>query len=97
MSSDEYEIFNSPAFGRKAKKLKKNEKQALDNAVLDILNDPEVGEQKTGDLSGIFVHKFKIGKKLVLLSYEIEDKEITLIFFGSHENFYRDLKAYRKA
>lgn len=97
MSSDEYEIFNSPAFGRKAKKLKKNEKQALDDAILDILNNPEIGEQKTGDLSGIYVHKFKIGKQLVLLSYEIEEKEITLILFGRHENFYRDLKSYKKA
>ena len=97
MSSDDFEVFSSPAFGRKAKKLKKNEKQALDDAVLDILNDPEIGEQKTGDLSGIYVHKFKIGKQLVLLSYEIEEKEITLILFGTYENFYRDLKTYRKS
>lgn len=85
-------IYLSPAFGRKIKKLKKQEKKGLDDAVLDILNDPSVGEDKVGDLSGVFVHKFKINKQLTLLSYSYDEEEINLLAFGSHENFYRDLK-----
>ncbi|MEM6888722.1 MAG: type II toxin-antitoxin system RelE/ParE family toxin [Pseudomonadota bacterium] len=90
-------IYVSPAFGRKVKKLKKQEKKELDHAVLDILNDPSIGEEKVGDLAGVSVHKFKINKQLILLSYTCDEKEINLLTFGSHENFYRDLKNYRKA
>lgn len=90
-------IYLSPAFGRKVKKLKKQEKKDLDDAVLDILKDPSVGQKKVGDLSGVLIHKFKINKQLALLSYTYTDSEITLLTFGSHENFYRDLKKYKQA
>ena len=93
----ERKIYLSPAFGRKVKKLKKQGKKDLDDAVLDILNDPTVGQEKVGDLSVVFVHKFKIRKQLALLSYTYTDSEINLLTFGSHENFYRDLKKYKKA
>lgn len=92
----ERKIYLSPAFGRKVKKLKKQEKKDLDDAVLDILNDPTVGQEKVGDLSVVFVHKFKIRKQLALLSYTYTDSEINLLTFGSHENFYRDLKKYKE-
>ena len=72
-------------------------KKGLDDAVLDILNDPSIGEEKAGELAGVFVHKFKINKQLILLSYTYDENEINLLTFGSHENFYRDLKKYKKA
>ena len=90
-------IYLSPAFGRKVKKLKKQEKNDLDDAILDILNDPTVGQEKVRDLSGVLVHKFKINKQPALLSYTYTDSEIILLTFGSHENLYRDLKKYKKA
>jgi len=90
-------IYLSPVFGRKIKKLQTQEKKGLDDAVLDILNDPSIGEEKAGDLAGVFVHKFKINKQLILLSYTYDENEINLLTFGSHEKFYRDLKKYKKA
>ena len=90
-------IYLSPAFGRKIKKLKKQEKKGLDDAILRILNNPSIGEEKVGDLAGVFVHKFKINQQLILLSYIYDEKSINLLAFGSHENFYRDLKKYKKA
>jgi mRNA interferase RelE/StbE len=90
-------IYLSPGFGRSIKKLKKQEKKALDDAVLDILNSPNIGDEKVGDLTGVTVHKFKINKKLILLSYTYDENEINLLTLGSHENFYRDLKKYKKA
>lgn len=90
-------VYLSPAFARKIKRLKKQEKKGLDDAVLDILNDPSIGEAKVGDLAGVFVHEFKINKQLILLSYSYNEEEINLLTFGSHENFYRDLKKYNKA
>ena len=94
---DKRKIYISPAFGRKVKKLQKQEKKELDDAVLDIANDPSIGEEKVGDLSGVSVHKFKMNRHLTLLSYTYDSSEINLLTFGSHENFYRDLKKYKKA
>ena len=93
---DKRKVYLSPVFGRKIKKLKKQEKKELDDAVLDIINDPSIGEVKVGDLTGILVYKFKINKHLPLLSYTFDSTEINLLTFGSHENSYRDLKKYKR-
>jgi mRNA-degrading endonuclease RelE of RelBE toxin-antitoxin system len=90
-------VYLSPVFGRKIKKLKKQEKKELDDAVLNIINDPSIGEVKVGDLAGVLVYKFKINKHLTLLSYSYDSTEINLLTFGSHENSYRDLKKYKRA
>ncbi len=90
-------IYISTVFSKKLKKIKKQQKQELDDVVIDLLKGPSIGEEKIGDLAGIFVHKFKINKQQILLSYTYNQAEINLLTFGSHENFYRDLKAYRKA
>ena len=82
----------SPGFGRKLKKLKKQEKSSLDCAVMAISDTPSLGEAKVGDLSGGYVYKFKLNKQLTLLAYHFDDHEICLLNFGGHENFYRDLK-----
>ena len=46
------------------------------------------------DLSGIHVYKFKMVKQLTLLAYEYcsDGTIIILMAFGSHENFYKQLK-----
>ena len=69
----------------------------MDGAVRDILSNPSIGEEKVGDLSDIFVYKSKINRKLILLLYTFDESEINLLTFGGHENFYRDLKKYKKA
>jgi hypothetical protein len=87
----------SPSFARVAKKLHARDKGVLDQAVKDIANDPALGEEKRGDLAGVFVYKFKLNNQETLLAYEISpDKscplEIVLLGLGSHENFYTQLK-----
>ncbi|MCP4504021.1 MAG: type II toxin-antitoxin system RelE/ParE family toxin, partial [Deltaproteobacteria bacterium] len=58
------------------------------------IDDPDIGDHKIGDLSGVSVYKFKVGVKQYLLAYQYDDEQIilTLIALGAHENFYRDLK-----
>ena len=58
------------------------------------MQDPLIGDQKSGDLNGIRVYKFKMVNQLRLLAYSYEDDvlTLTLIALGSQENFYRDLK-----
>lgn len=89
-------VFQSSSFSKKVKKFKKNEKEDLDTAVKDILETPTIGEEKKGDLKGIYVHKFKIQNTLYLLSYRFIEQDLELIMIGPHENYYRDLKSYLK-
>ncbi|MCY4006406.1 MAG: type II toxin-antitoxin system RelE/ParE family toxin [Rhodobacteraceae bacterium] len=73
-----------------------NQKTDLDKAVKVIIKDPEIGQSKMGDLSGVLVYKFKMVKQLTLLAYSYHDQTIalTLLALGTHENFYRDPKKW---
>jgi mRNA-degrading endonuclease RelE of RelBE toxin-antitoxin system len=81
-----------PAFKKVYKKLHKQEKSTVDDAVRDIIKNTTIGEEKKGDLSGVFVYKFKIHKQEMLLAYEWDIKTRMLLMLGVHENFYLDLK-----
>lgn len=87
-------LIATPRFARATKKLHPDEKAALDEAVRAIAANPEIGEMKKGDLAGVQVYKVRLKAQLVLLAYRVAQDEdaIKLLAFGSHENFYRDLK-----
>jgi mRNA-degrading endonuclease RelE of RelBE toxin-antitoxin system len=86
-------VFQTPTFARKYKKLNRNNLIALNNAIREIIKDPSVGPIKRGDLREIRVHKYRDQKDQLLIAYWIPDsKTLELIDFGTHENFYRDLK-----
>ena len=90
-------ILVTPSFARVAKKLHAKDKKSLDQAVKNIADDPALGEEKKGDLLGVFVHKFKLNNQETLLAYRVNpDKrapeEIVLLAVGPHENFYSQLK-----
>ena len=71
-----------------------NQKKDLDQAIMQVVSNPNIGDIKKGDLSGIQVHKFSMVKQLTLLAYEHKEdtRQLILLSLGSHENFYRDLK-----
>lgn len=88
------QIIKSATFSKQIKKLHTNQKKDLDLAVMQIMSNPQIGDLKKGDLSGVFVYKFSMVKQLTLLAYtwhELND-QLILISLGAHENFYRDLK-----
>ena len=93
--TDITEIVQAPIFARQKKKLHKQQTLDLDEAVRSILSNPTIGDMKVGDLQGIRVYKFRSRKQQILLAYEVIDFTLYLYTFGSHENFYRDLKRYR--
>ena len=90
-------IYQSRLFEKKVKKMSKGEKDALDREVRNIAEKPNIGEEKKGDLRGVFVHKFKLKANLYLLSYRKTGVDLELVMIGSHENYYRDLKSYLKS
>jgi hypothetical protein len=90
-------ITASPSFSRIAKKLHAKDKQVLDEAIQWIAVNHQSGDEKKGDLAGVFVYKFKLNRQETLLAYELKpDKfkpsELVLLAFGPHENFYATLK-----
>lgn len=90
-------IIQSPLFERKVKKFNKNQKLALDDEIRKIAANPGIGEEKRGDLHGVYVHKFKLHATQYLLSYRFRGVALELITIGPHENYYRDLKKYLKS
>ena len=94
------DIRQTPLFERAVKKLTKQDKKYLDDAIKQICEIPDIGDDKKGDLLGVNVYKFKMNKQPVLLAYSVDEVDNTLITLyllkmGSHENFYRDLKKHR--
>jgi mRNA interferase RelE/StbE len=82
----------TPTFARTVKKLHRQQKSALDDAVRAVADNPDLGELKVGDLLGVQVYKFRMGSQLVLLAYRVLDEDtLKLLMVGPHENFYRDL------
>ncbi|MBT3144810.1 type II toxin-antitoxin system RelE/ParE family toxin [Neptunomonas phycophila] len=87
-------VLQTPSFKKAVKKLKLDQKKDLDSAIKELMEKPELGEQKKGDLAFLRVYKFKMSKQLTLLGYSFNDGTLTLelMALGSHENFYRDVK-----
>ena len=87
------QILVTPTFQRTVKKLRAAQKAELDDAIRQIIDDPSIGEMKVGDLAGVQVHKFHMGKLLTLVAYRVLDESrLKLLMVGPHENFYRALK-----
>jgi len=89
-------IYQSRSFEKKIKRFLKKEKNVLDQEIKKIIENPFIGEEKKGDLKGVFVYKFKIETIQYLLSYRMINDDLELIMIGPHENYYRDLKSYLK-
>ncbi|MFA6700077.1 MAG: type II toxin-antitoxin system RelE/ParE family toxin [Thiomicrospira sp.] len=88
------QVKQTRCFQKAVKKLHPNQKQALDTAIKQLIQAPDLGELKKGDLAEVRVYKFKMQNQLTLLAYRwINDIPCLLMLsLGSHENFYRDLK-----
>ncbi|MBI5814360.1 MAG: type II toxin-antitoxin system RelE/ParE family toxin [Nitrospinae bacterium] len=89
-------IFQSRSFQQKVKKLAKQEKDILDAQIKAIVENISIGDEKKGDLRGVFIHKFKLKNTQYLLAYRKSGKDIELVMIGPHENYYRDSKQYLK-
>jgi mRNA-degrading endonuclease RelE of RelBE toxin-antitoxin system len=82
------------SFKSKAKKLHKNQLKELEVAIKAIYENSTIGTKKKGDLSEVYVYKFKMNGSPHLLAYTWSEEEslLTLLQLGVHENFYHDLK-----
>jgi len=75
-------------------------KSAFQKAIDDILQNPYIGDLKTGDLSGVYCCDVFYNKTNYELAYTIikeKDETVVVILAGTRENFYDELKRYMKS
>lgn len=89
-------IIQSRSFEQRVKRFNQAYKKVLDEQIKLILENPTIGIEKKGDLSEVYVHKFKIKTIQYLLAYRFSEDLLELIMIGPHQNYYRDLKKYLK-
>jgi len=89
-------VIQSRSFEQRVKQFNQAQKMALDEQIKLILENPDIGDEKKGDLSEVYVHKFKIITIQYLLAYRFNEEQLELIMIGPHQNYYRDLKKYLK-
>lgn len=96
---NEIEIYQSRLFEKQLKRLSEKDLKRVEDEIDLIIDDPLMGERKKGDLSYLWVHKFKLHGQLVLLGYSWKDQELELylLSLGSHENFYDEMRKRRQA
>lgn len=75
-------------------------KLAFQKAIDDIIQNPYIGDPKTGDLSGVYCCDFFYNKTNYELAYTVieeNDETVVIILAGTSENFYDELKRYMKS
>ena len=89
-----------PPAAKFLKKLKDKRLKGLYREAIDkIREDPMVGEEKVGDLSGFYGYDIYYNKTNYELAYTVEyveDQIVVFIMAGTRENFYDELKKYWK-
>lgn len=92
------DVYQSRRFEKALDKLPTALLKVVEDEIDKIIDNPAIGEQKRGDLSFLWEHKFPLNKQQALLGYSwVKDKlELYLLSIGSHENFYQDQKNNRK-
>ncbi len=86
------QLEQKPTFKRAYKKLHSNQRESVHSAIRAVVTDPKLGEEKKGDLIGVFVYKFDCVNQQYLLAYRWDETKRIYLAIGPHENFYRDLK-----
>ena len=94
-----YELRYKPPVEKYLKKLKeKGLITAYRDALTQISEDPHhAGEEKTGDLAGIYCRDVYYGKINCEIAYQIFEEDgqfVVVILAGTRENFYQELKRY---
>ncbi|WP_105213120.1 type II toxin-antitoxin system RelE/ParE family toxin [Pseudoalteromonas sp. T1lg22] len=98
-SENKIDVFETRIFEKQMNKLSDAQCEVVEDEIEKIIADPEIGVRKKGDLSHLWVHKFKMEDSEVLLGYSwvSEKLELYLLNIGPHENFYAKMKSRRKA
>lgn len=81
-------IVQAKTFEKAIRKAHPNEKKAIDKVVRKIMDAPEIGDRKKGNLAGVYTQTFGLHGAQFRLAYRFDADTIELISFGPRENFY---------
>ena len=88
-------------FAQFVKKSRKPLQLAIEDVVMAICKNPEIGEQKIGDLQDFCVYKFRFNSQKYLVAYQhgIDEESLKMLWIdfykvASHEYFYAELKKF---
>jgi mRNA-degrading endonuclease RelE of RelBE toxin-antitoxin system len=97
--NNEIEVQQTPTFKKAYKRLSNKHQDLINDEIDIIIGDPNIGSRKKGDLSHLWVHKFKMDGQRVLLGYSWNNDKliITLMNIDLHENFYDEASKRRVA
>ena len=94
----DYDIRYNSAAVKYFKKIKDQKLKSLYlNTINKLQSDPYIGEQKQGDLAGIYsieIYYNRTNYELAYRIYEKENKTVVVILAGTRENFYEQLRRY---
>ncbi len=94
----DYDIRYNSAAVKYFKKIKDQKLKSLYlNTINKLQSDPYIGEQKKGDLAGIYsidIYYNRTNYELAYRIYEKENKTVVVILAGTRENFYEQLRRY---
>ena len=95
-----YEVLFLPQAEKYFRKIKENAlKKAFHEALQAISKDPYAGNEKKGDLAGIFgwdVYYARTNYEIAYRIYEENKQLVIVVLAGTRENFYEQLKRYIK-
>ena len=94
-----HELRYKPPAEKYLKKIKENGLiAAYKDALTKISEDPyNAGEEKTGDLAGIYcrdVYYNRTNYEVAYQIFELDEQLVVIILAGTRENFYQELKRY---
>lgn len=96
-----YDLRFTPQAQRYFKKLREKPLlNAFRNALLEIADNPYLGNEKKGDLRGVYGWDVYYAKTNYEIAYTIQEHEgqyVIIVLAGTRENFYEQLKRYVKA
>ncbi|KDE39386.1 hypothetical protein ADINL_2515 [Nitrincola lacisaponensis] len=72
------EVYESPVFKKALDMLCDEDVAIIEDEIDIIIANPEIGQQKRGDLSYLRVHKFSLNGQQVLLGYNWQEEKLTL-------------------
>ena len=98
-NENKVDVYETNRFAKAMNRLDESQSEIVENEIDNIIENPELGVQKKGDLSYLRIHKFDLEGAEYLLGYNWSKMRmvIHLLQLGSHENYYRDAKKRRKA
>jgi len=97
----DWKFYSTPKLRHLLKNLEKRQHQLLDSydeQIDQIMKAPTYGKKLRGDLSDYYAWDWKFQGISIRICYKVNlsKQEVKVVYFGTRENFYQEVKNYIK-